>query len=74
MTVLKIHIHMVLQLFQVSFPDLRLAFQAHTANTHSLSLVRFDVKSSLIGLIRFYEAEHENTLYQVITNFKPKKC
>ena len=46
----------------------------YTANTHSLSLVRFDVKSSLIGLIRFYEAEHENTLYQVITNFKPKKC
>ena len=46
----------------------------YTANAHPPSLVTFDVESSLIGLIRFYEAEHENTLHQVITDFKPKKC
>ena len=58
----------------VLFPDLRLTFPGtYTANTHPLSLVTFDVESSLlIGLIRFYEAEHENTLYQVITDFNQR--
>ena len=43
----------------------------YTANTHPLSLVKFDVESSLIGLIRFYKALRSKTrIYIMSSNYR----